>query len=154
MILFSLLSPLKFFFSNNYFRHFFQVRFMEQHVTSDCPRRPVVCQFCQEKIEVHDQPAHMETCKRFPIPCPNGCKRKELPREELVVHLECECPRQVNNCPFTEHGCSFRGMKREIRAHLQEDNILHVLLLRDAVQGFHNLLDLQVGLINKRFTFY
>ncbi|VUZ52040.1 unnamed protein product [Hymenolepis diminuta] len=130
----------------------FEVRFMEQHVTADCPRRPVVCQFCQEKIEIHDQPAHMETCKRFPIPCPNGCKRKELPREELVVHLERECPLQVNNCPFTEHGCNFRGMKREIRAHLQDENILHVLLLRDAVQGFHNLLDLQIQAVRENQT--
>ena len=117
---------------------------MEQHVTYDCPRRPVVCQFCQEKIEMHEQPSHMETCKRLPIPCPNDCKRKEIPREELVAHLESECPLQIMSCPFTEHGCTFRGKKREIRAHLSEEPILHILLLREAVQDFNNLLNLQV----------
>ncbi|VDO02665.1 unnamed protein product [Rodentolepis nana] len=122
---------------------------MEQHVTSDCPRRPVVCQFCQEKSEMHDLLAHMETCKRFLIPCPNECKVKELPREELTFHLENQCPLQVNSCPFTEQGCNFRGRKKEIRAHLQEEIILHVLLLRDAVQGFRNLLDIQVQAIRE-----
>ncbi|EUB55050.1 TNF receptor-associated factor [Echinococcus granulosus] len=125
------------------------VRFMEQHVTADCPRRPVVCQFCQEKIEMYNQPTHMEMCKRFPIPCPNGCRRKELPREELTAHLEAGCPLQVINCPFSEQGCQFRGRKRQIRAHLADELVLHVLLLRDAVQGFHNLLDLQVQAVHE-----
>ncbi|CDS38162.1 TNF receptor associated factor 3 [Echinococcus multilocularis] len=127
----------------------FEVRFMEQHVTADCPRRPVVCQFCQEKIEMYNQPAHMEMCKRFPIPCPNGCRRKELPREELTAHLEAGCPLQVINCPFSEQGCQFRGRKRQIRAHLADELVLHILLLRDAVQGFHNLLDLQVQAVHE-----
>ncbi|KAM7539081.1 hypothetical protein Aperf_G00000057470 [Anoplocephala perfoliata] len=130
----------------------FEVRFMEQHITSDCPRRPVVCQFCQEKLEMHNQPVHMESCKRFPIPCPNGCKRKELPREELAAHLENECPLQMNNCPFTEHGCNFRGKRKEIRAHLNEEKVMHIILLRDAVQALHSLLELQVQAVRENQT--
>ncbi|KAL7057340.1 hypothetical protein AAHC03_019265 [Spirometra sp. Aus1] len=121
----------------------FELRFLEQHLRSDCPRRPVVCQFCQEKIEMQEQPQHTETCKRFPIACPNGCKRSELPREELAEHLALHCPLQLNNCPFTEYGCTFRGKKKAIRDHLSEEMLLHMLLLRDALHEFRNLLDLQ-----------
>uniref|UniRef100_A0A5K3EX78 TNF receptor-associated factor n=1 Tax=Mesocestoides corti TaxID=53468 RepID=A0A5K3EX78_MESCO len=127
----------------------FEVRYMEQHVTSDCPRRPVVCQFCQEKIEMHEQSSHMETCKRFPIPCPNGCKKKELPREELSAHLETGCTKQTMNCPFTEHGCTFRGKKREVRAHLNAELPLHMLLLREAFQALHNVIDLQAQAVRE-----
>ncbi|VDL96453.1 unnamed protein product [Schistocephalus solidus] len=127
----------------------FELRFLQQHVTSDCPRRPVVCQFCQEKIEMQKQPEHTEICRRFPIACPNGCKHSELPREELAEHLALHCPLQLNNCPFTEYGCTFRGKKKTIKSHLSEEILLHMLLMRDALHDFRNLMDMQVQAVHE-----
>ena len=54
----------------------------------DCPRRPYNCEYCGEEgpyqYIVGD---HLETCCKYPMQCPNGCKEK-LPREEVLHEIK------------------------------------------------------------------
>ena len=61
----------------------FEKRFLDKHLKEDCPKRDMTCEFCKSTIAVDEEITHLNVCKRFPIPCPNGCKKKEIPREEV-----------------------------------------------------------------------
>ena len=61
----------------------FEKRFLEAHVNDDCTKRMVVCEFCDKKIFYKDEIAHMNACVKFPVPCPNGCKLTDIPREKV-----------------------------------------------------------------------
>lgn len=55
---------------------------------NDCPRRPHNCEYCGEEgpyqYIVGD---HLETCCKYPVQCPNGCKEK-IPREEVLSQIK------------------------------------------------------------------
>eukprot|EP00058_Branchiostoma_floridae_P006397 XP_002591885.1 hypothetical protein BRAFLDRAFT_89402 [Branchiostoma floridae] len=70
-----------------------QKRFLQSHVTNDCPKRGSACDFCGQNVQQEDEIEHLKVCEKFPMSCPNGCDAKELPRQEaerqhMVVHLE------------------------------------------------------------------
>lgn len=61
----------------------FEKRFLEKHLRDDCQKRDMTCEFCKEIIAADEEMTHLNHCARFPVPCPNGCKKKEIPREEV-----------------------------------------------------------------------
>lgn len=64
----------------------FEKRFLEGHVSEDCTKRMVQCEFCDTCVFYKDEIAHMNACKRFPVPCPNGCKLTDIPRGEVGLN--------------------------------------------------------------------
>ncbi|VDN08649.1 unnamed protein product [Dibothriocephalus latus] len=81
-----------------------------------------------------------------------GCTWTGL-ASELSEHLEdCQC--RLVSCIYDcglefEYGCTFRGKKKAIKAHLAEELLLHMLLMRDALHEFRNLLDMQVQAVQE-----
>ena len=75
-----------------------QRRYLIAHIETECPRRAVTCQYCHDTGEhQHIEGKHKEECPRFPVPCPNKCKVKAVPREDMEKH-RAECLLEVVNC--------------------------------------------------------
>ena len=64
------------------------IRRMNQQIHSvDCLMRPHKCEYCHDEGPYqHITGEHLETCRRYPVQCPNGCKEK-LPREEVLNEI-------------------------------------------------------------------
>ena len=106
----------------------YQRRYLMCHVNAECPRRKVNCQYCHDTGE-HQfiESQHKEECPKLPLPCPNNCKVRSVPREDmekhrreclfefidcvsqcgkklarwcLTSHVETECPRRKVNCQY------------------------------------------------------
>lgn len=88
-----------------------------EHLNWKCKHRETSCEFCFAKMPLTDVQKHKETvCPAFPVSCPNLCSSGPLPRSELSVH-QGECPKAQMNCVFHRFGCSFKGLKEELKLH-------------------------------------
>ncbi len=61
----------------------YERRFHETHITEDCARRMVDCQYCKKEIKHEQLEEHYRACTNFPLDCPNGCSKIKYPREEV-----------------------------------------------------------------------
>uniref|UniRef100_A0A1I8H4C3 TRAF-type domain-containing protein n=1 Tax=Macrostomum lignano TaxID=282301 RepID=A0A1I8H4C3_9PLAT len=111
----------------------FEKRFQQKHRDEDCPKRQVICQFCELSMLAETESEHSDACPKFPVPCPNKCS-KEVTRETLQEHLDSDCLQQSQPCPFANYGCAHTGKKQELAAHLKENQITHMELLCVAVK--------------------
>ena len=102
-------------------------RYLTSHVETECPRRKGNCQYCHDTGE-HQfiEGRHKEECPKLPLPCPNKCEVGSVPREDmeahrkeckleivkclnkcgkqferqnLIAHMETECPNRTVECP-------------------------------------------------------
>ena len=58
-------------------------RHVNRHLTNDCGMRDVKCEFCNESMKAKEEVGHLQQCNKFLVPCPNGCKRKHIKREQV-----------------------------------------------------------------------
>ncbi|XP_067928241.1 TNF receptor-associated factor 4-like isoform X2 [Watersipora subatra] len=120
----------------------FEKRFVDKHLRDDCPKRDMTCEFCKKTIAVDEEFSHLNVCKRFPIPCPNGCKKKEIPREELDAHMESACTKQGIPCPFSEAGCEFRCARKEMNKHIRDEPVKHLTLVGQTILAHKKTLEM------------
>ncbi|XP_064653213.1 TNF receptor-associated factor 4-like [Lineus longissimus] len=127
----------------------FEKRFLDKHLNDDCTRRKVPCDYCGTCIYVDEEVDHLNECPKFPVTCPNGCKKTELIREELEVHMDTECPKQPVDCPFAAFGCEQKFHRKEIQDHLQSEPINHMHMVCDAMVDHKALIEKHEGDIQK-----
>ncbi|KAJ7361786.1 hypothetical protein OS493_014427 [Desmophyllum pertusum] len=73
---------------------------------------------------------HLEVCFKFPISCILNCGKEDIPRDMMEEHVTTQCPKAEHLCPFSVHGCDFKGtaenldhhIKRSIESHLDMMN--------------------------------
>lgn len=65
----------------------FEKRFTEKHVAEDCNNRPIECEFCHDKLPYIQEIEHLNQCAMFPLPCPNGCKKKDILRKDVIKFM-------------------------------------------------------------------
>ncbi|XP_021361305.1 TNF receptor-associated factor 3-like [Mizuhopecten yessoensis] len=100
---------------------------LEEHL-KECEYRNITCTFCRDDIIFNQKQEHESAkCRKFPIPCPNGCGIEKLPRDEMREH-EPECPKKPIHCKFTNVGCEFSGSKEDVKKHEQESIDHHLQL--------------------------
>ena len=109
-------------------------RHLATHTVTMCARRKVNCQYCRNHVTIHYQVVerilHTQVCPKVPLPCPNKCGVKDIPREDmkkhekeclfevcanqcgialerrkLSDHIKTECPRRKVNCQY----CNYVG---------------------------------------------
>ena len=63
-------------------------RMTQQAHSVECPMRPHNCEYCGDEgpyqCIIGD---HLETCRRYPVQCPNGCQEK-IPREDALSEIK------------------------------------------------------------------
>ncbi|XP_074642412.1 TNF receptor-associated factor 4-like [Tubulanus polymorphus] len=127
----------------------FQKRFLDKHMESDCPKRPVECDFCQQPILSGDEVDHLNECPNFPIPCPNNCGVKDILRSELDNHTKNACPLQNIDCPFAPFGCEKKCLRREIDAHLQTTTQDHLTTVCNAMVSHKSIFEEQAQVLDE-----
>ena len=111
-----------------------QRRHLEQHKTNLCSQRPFDCGHCDYRgtyRDVIDQ--HWAVCLLFPLACPANCGIDNIPRGQLQVHCDVECPLQEVACDFSHAGCKVRMVRQDIAQHLSDAAQQHMALVSRAM---------------------
>ena len=104
---------------------------LDSHIT-ECPRRQYKCPHCDEIGRYEERTTnHLENCPKVEVQCSNAeCKDKIL-RCDVAAHRSV-CEYQQVQCKFTEFGCEMRVIRKDVKAH-EEDNQLHHQITKEKV---------------------
>lgn len=99
-----------------------QRRFITAHQTGQCKKRPYSCEYCQDFSSTFEVVTgnHYLLCSKYPIACPNECSTHKFERQNIVKHLESECPLAVVSCPFEYAGCDVSLPRRHMSEHTRD----------------------------------
>ena len=107
-----------------------QRQFLVDHMTSNCPRRKVNCQYCHINGEWKIiEGKHKEECNKFPLACPNNCEVGTVHRENMEAHRK-ECPLEMIQCEYHNVGCDVRIARKRKRSHLDENMQNHLQMTK------------------------
>ena len=108
----------------------FQRCYLQPHQSDDCPKRPFVCQHCNQHEGTFEEvtQSHWPVCPSFPLPCPNNCDLV-LQRQELEQHVSQDCPLTLLDCNFQMVGCGVCLPRRGMPSHMSENLTGHMSLL-------------------------
>ena len=115
-------------------------RYLTSHVETECPRRKVNCQYCNDTgehqfIEGH----HKEECSKLPLPCPSKCKVESVLREDMEAHRK-ECPLEMIQCEYHNVGCEVRMARKDREKHENQEMREHLLKTKCKLTDTENKL--------------
>ena len=108
---------------------------LETHLTNNCPKRMVNCQYCKRKgaHNLITSRIHLNECPDLPIQCSNeGCNEK-IPRCSLASHKET-CPKAIIQCEYNTVGCNKKMKREEQEIHNEESTEVHLQLTNGRLQ--------------------
>ena len=111
-----------------------QRRHLEEHKANLCPQRPFDCSYCEYHgtyREVTNQ--HFSLCMLFPLTCDTNCGSYNIPRGQLQVHCDTECPLQEVACDFSHAGCKVRVVRQDLSQHMSDAAQHHMALVSRAL---------------------
>lgn len=112
-------------------------RQLEKHGTNDCVNRAVMCTYCGGKLQQSLMEGHLEVCPRFPVTCNLHCGKEAIPRNMMDEHLAKECPKAEMQCPFSLHGCEFKGIKEAVDKHIKSNLGFHLQMMNKSALESH-----------------
>lgn len=101
------------------------------HENNACKFRQYRCEHCfdfeatYEDVSTH----HFPECPEFPVPCPNGCECKPMPRSSVKEHCSTECLLQEVPCDYYLAGCDLFQARKNTESHNKEYLVQHSSLL-------------------------
>ena len=112
-----------------------QRQMFESHQRESCTQRPFKCEYCGEYKSAYEDVVnnHWPVCKCYPVPCPNECGVSPE-RRHLESHIDEDCPLTVVSCEFYHAGCDVELLRRDVRAHMNENCVKHMSLLAGMTQ--------------------
>ncbi|KAJ6219402.1 hypothetical protein RDWZM_005214 [Blomia tropicalis] len=108
------------------------IKSLPNHMATECPRRVISCNYCEEDIVLESKNEHENVCPKKPVIC-NYCKNKTLLRGELKEHLE-RCDLKPRNCRLIPLGCKFSGTQLEVDKHESEWTTHMDIFLKNLLQ--------------------
>jgi len=69
---------------------------------------------------------HLEVCLNFPISCILSCGKEDIPRGMMEEHVTTHCPKAEHLCPFSCHGCEFKGNAENLDQHIKSSIESHL----------------------------
>lgn len=131
---------------------------IRQHLLEECPKREIKCDFCDIPILYEQEESHLQVCGRFMIPCPNECKKGEIPREEVWVgfkyyhiHRETICNLKKNNHNNTHSPFLTNRWYHVNCAHVQyHDNEMEMLCSPFLVWGKYVLVSVDARALGEQ----
>ena len=103
-------------------------------MATECPRRVIACDHCEEDIVLESKAEHEAVCPRKPVVCAY-CKNKGLLRGELKEHLE-RCELKPRNCRLIPLGCKFSvGASKAYEVRNFWANLLIIFFVNQGTQS-------------------
>ena len=104
--------------------------YLTNHISTECPRREVNCQYCQISGEYQlIEGQHKEECPKVPLCCPNECDIVSIPREDMESH-RLGCPLEVIECKYHNMGCHVTMIRKDRHLHEKEKMEEHLQLTK------------------------
>lgn len=110
---------------------------LEEHALKDCINRALKCTYCGEKVPQSKMEDHLEICPKFPIGCILNCGQEDIPRDMMNEHVTIHCPKSERPCPFSIHGCEFKGTRESLDTHVKSSIEYHLKLMSDSSYEFN-----------------
>ena len=109
-------------------------KYLENHLANQCADRLVTCEHCKNKKKSKELNDHHNTCKRYPIECPNKDCKEKIPKEEKDQHIGI-CPYTMVPCVYKEFGCGTTLMHKDVDDHLTDVKMMsyHISLLANHI---------------------
>ena len=100
------------------------------HQIDHCMKRPYSCGYCQvhESTFKYVTQNHYFECPKYPVVCPNVCRRDPFERHEIEYHLKDDCPLAKVSCPLHYAGCEVELLRKDMPEHMK-DTVTHLTLL-------------------------
>ena len=107
---------------------------LETHLTVNCPKRLVKCEYCgeQDKHQIISS-SHLDECHDYPLKCSNEECEEVIPRCLLVSHNET-CPKAIITCEYNTVGCNKRMKREEQEEHNKESVQEHLQMTKEELQ--------------------
>ena len=95
----------------------------------NCPKRPFSCDHCKDYDSTYEDVTtnHWSECNYYPLSCPNMCGQV-IPRQNLKIHMDNNCPLTTIECEFKFAGCEERLPRKDMPAHLWDNTATHLSL--------------------------
>ena len=100
------------------------------HQIDHCMKRPYSCGYCRVHESTFEDVTqnHYFECPKYPVVCPNVCRRNPFERQEIEGHLEDDCPLAKVSCPLHYAGCEVELPRKDMPEHMK-DTVTHLTLL-------------------------
>ena len=96
-------------------------RSLVDHMYYVCPKRVFNCSFCaDEGTYCEVTMTHLTKCENMSLPCPAGCGKRELLRNNMTLHLSVDCPDELVPCTYAIAGCQQIVKRRDLQQHVQD----------------------------------
>ena len=111
-------------------RGWFQRRYIATHQDQECLERPYSCEHCNEYDSTFEEVTdiHYAECPKYPVACPNECRRDPFERQEIEYHLKDDCLLAKVSCPLHYAGCEVELPRKDMPEHMK-DTVTHLTLL-------------------------
>ena len=106
---------------------------LKVHEREKCPQRIVKCKHCRTKFKSCELATHLEKCPKMEVSCELKCGMK-LCREDVTQHVEQDCVEKEIECPFAKYKCVGLIKRKNLRNHLEENQVEHLELKMDMMQ--------------------
>ena len=103
---------------------------LERHQSTECVKRPLTCELCQEYKSTYDDVvfSHLSICKCRSVDCPNNCG-DIMQHQELETHLSNHCDLSEVDCEFGHAGCEAKMLRKDLSSHMSDNMVSHMSLL-------------------------
>ena len=100
------------------------------HQIEHCMKRPYSCGYCQVHESTFEDVTqnHYFECPKYPVACPNVCRRNPFERQEIEDHLKDDCPLAKVSCLLHYAGCEVELPRKDMPEHMK-DTVTHLTLL-------------------------
>ncbi|XP_011409491.1 PREDICTED: TNF receptor-associated factor 5-like, partial [Amphimedon queenslandica] len=100
---------------------------LETHLTDNCTKRMVTCQYCNQKghYQLITSSSHFDECPDLPIKCSNDGYNEKIPRQSLSSHKEA-CPKAIIRCEYNTVGWKKKIKREEQEEHNEESMKQHL----------------------------
>ena len=101
-----------------------------RHISSECQFRNIKCKYCRaEGQHVYILGQHKQTCPKYPMACPNGCKVTDLLQESLAAHRQV-CLLELVPCEYFNEGCTEKVPRQHQAKHNKDYMERHLTLTK------------------------
>ena len=94
-------------------------RMAQQAHSGECPMRPHNCDYCGDEGPYQCIIGeHLETCRRYPVQCPNGCQEK-LPREEVLHEIRLKEVLSAMSVQLQVEECRAHQLEKDMKTKME-----------------------------------